>query len=471
MNSCIVPVVHAPNVTQLSQGYTSSCPIRPLILTILLDRCPTKAPKVKVNTYLHGLTHNLIFIVRHNGVIIEPVANEAQKNKEDGDNEAGSSGSKPESRSTSPTAKTKGKARGKKNAGTPTALANPGTAGPSSGPSSYYRQHTMQNGAPHIRRLYLLTSFTLVVFSPQGLIMDPQQYAQNNLGLPTSATRLHQASWPPPPPWAAEGPQAQMGTISYHPGSQPGFYQPSPYYRQNGATMSGGPVMQQQFVTQPQNGVSSNATPTKDNHSSHTNTPATQANSSQQSGDVEMKDASKQGTGDGQSVPVAPVIDPSLDVSTPAAQTGHAQGGGAGGSSQSGQEPTAKPVSLEITQAAMEAVLSAQRESGRASGTPDAGIVISASPTNGHVIIPSPKTNGSQQQIGVGVLQGNGGAGMASNSSGGGDTKGPSPPHTTGRSPFAAPVQPQPAMRPEPMEQMLTEDGEPMLNPGLSPSH
>lgn len=50
--------------------------------------------------------------------------------------------------------KGKGKGRGKKNAENPTALANPSTAGPAnSGPSSYYRQHTMgnlQNGAHDI---------------------------------------------------------------------------------------------------------------------------------------------------------------------------------------------------------------------------------------------------------------------------------------------------------------------------------
>lgn len=77
-------------------------------------------------------------------MIIEPL--EANKG-EDGE-EAGSSGSKDGSRATSPNAKGKGKGRAKKHdPDAPTALANPGTAGPASGPSSYYRQHTMQNGA------------------------------------------------------------------------------------------------------------------------------------------------------------------------------------------------------------------------------------------------------------------------------------------------------------------------------------
>lgn len=83
-------------------------------------------------------------LVRHNGVIIEP-SGEGEKEKEG--EEGGSSGSKAGSRSTSPISKGKGKGRGKKNA-TPSALATPGTAGPSSG-NNYYRSHTMghlQNG-------------------------------------------------------------------------------------------------------------------------------------------------------------------------------------------------------------------------------------------------------------------------------------------------------------------------------------
>jgi len=394
---------------------------------------------------------------RHNGVIIEPV--DSQKNQEDGDNnEAGSSGSKPGSRSTSPTTKAKGKAKAKKNAAdTPAALANPGTAGPASGPSSYYRQHTMQN----------------VFFSPQGMMMDAQQYAQNGLGLPTSATRLHQASWPPPPPWAAEGPQPQMGTISYHPGQQPGFYQPSPYYRQNGP-MNGAPVMQQQFVSQSQDMQNSMSphqnVPSQDNHTPRTATPSMQnnPNPNQQNADVKMQDNSTSlGIAERQSVPVAPVIDPSLDMSTTAAasQTGNKQGANA----QAGPGSSSKPVSLEITQAAMEAVLqSAQRDSSRAPGTPDLGMPSNTSPPNGHVNAQVSMGGAGQQQIGIGLQ---GGTGVVSN--GGGDlAQLPIPTTTTAKSPFAhqSPIPqpqplPRPGARPEPMEHMLTEDGEPMLNP------
>lgn len=331
--------------------------------------------------------------------------------------------------------------------------------------------------------------------NPQGIMLDPRQYAESNLGLPTSATRLHQASWPPPPPWAAEGPQAQMGTISYHPGSQPGFYQPSPYYRQNGGPANGSAMQQQQFVHQPQdmqNNMSphQNAPPTHENQVSRTGTPS---NLNQPSADVEMTDGSSPQlpVGEGQSVPVAPVIDPSLDMSTPTGPPGNAQNVNVGGSSTPSQGASTKPVSLEITQAAMEAVLqSAQRESSRASGTPDRGISGNASPANGHTLAQT--ANIASQHL-AGSPQGNQGLSAGSNTSA--ELK-PPPVHTTGKSPFAhsgssqsqpppqpsppqpspapqvappppPPPQPEPVTRPEPMEPMLTEDGEPMLNPGM----
>ena len=314
--------------------------------------------------------------------------------------------------------------------------------------------------------------------------MDPQQYAQNGLAIPTSATRLHQASWPPPPPWAAEGSQPQMGTISYHPSHQAGYYQPSPYYRQNGS-INGAPVMPPQFVSQPQdmqqNGMSphQNTTSTQDDHASRTTTPSMQNNSNpnQQGADIDMKDnSSPQVSTEGQSMPAAPVIDPSLDMSsTTTTQAGKVQGGNVGSNTQAGQGSSSKPVSIEITQAAMEAVLqSAQRESSGASGTPDAGGLSSGSP-NGHVNSQTSVSGSGQQQAGSGVQ---GGTSLANKPNGGGDTPQlsiPMPTTTTAKSPFAhqSPIPqpqplPQPGARPEPMEPMLTEDGEPMLNPGSS---
>jgi hypothetical protein len=271
-----------------------------------------------------------------------------------------------------------------------------------------------------------------------------------------------------------------MGTISYHPGQQPGFYQPSPYYRQNGP-MNGAPVMQQQFVSQSQDMQNSMSphqnVPSQDNHTPRTTTPSMQhnPNSNQQNADIKMQDnPTSHGIAEGQSVPAAPVIDPSLDMSSTAAasQTVNMQGANLGANAQAGQGSSSKPVSLEITQAAMEAVLqSAQRESSRASGTPDLGMPSNTSPPNGHVNAQVSLGGANQQQVGGGLQ---GGMGVVSKPNGGGDlAQLPIPTTTTAKSPFAhqSPIPqpqplPRPGARPEPMEHMLTEDGEPMLNPG-----
>lgn len=408
----------------------------------------------------------IVRFTRHNGVIIEPV--ETSKGQEDGD-EAGSSASKDGSRSTSPSTKAKGKGKTKKHdPDAPTALANPGTAGPASGPSSYYRQHTMQNGTYRLRIPHP-SSHQRSCYPTEGVIMDTtQQYAQNG---GASAARLHQASWPPPPPWAAEGSQAQMGTISYHP-SQPGYYQPSPYYRQNGPPMSGVPVMQPTFASQPQD---MHQAPTAAQVAQHT-PGADMGNDEDAQGDVEMVDDPN--VQDAQPGPIAPVIDPSLDmsVSTVSAQGGN--GNVAGGNLHAGQALTpggssTKPVSLEITQAAMEAVL----QSSRTSGTPDRGAHSTSSSANGHLGAPS--------TMGGGL--------------GGDETQAPRT-ITTAKSPFAhqspvvqaqvlphtqtMPAAPQSqsqsqvhglaapsAVQPELMESILNAAGEPMLTPGSSNLH
>ena len=416
---------------------------------------------------------------RHNGVIIEPSA-EGEKDK-DGE-EKNSSGSKAGSRSATPTSKGKGKGRGKKNAAAaPNALATPGTAGPSSG-NNYYRSHTMghlQNGI-----LFLLYDHHVVnVIHASGIMLDTHQYTARN----PPGTK-HQPSWPPPPPWAAEGPPApQMGTISYHqPGTQPGFYQPaSPYYR-TGLQANGSAVQQQppypQLPQDMQNRMqppTQNAPPHQDARTSRTGTPAN-SNLHQQSGDIDMKD-DQPGVGEAPPIPAAPVIDPSLDMSSPSRPIGNVTGG-AGSHLQTPQSMN-KPVSLEITQAAMEAVLqSAQRDSSRASGTAEGGMSGNVSPANGQV-----HTQGQTQNFGIrGSPQSNGALSVGSNT----DVQPRPIVHTTGKSPFAhsgtstqkpstpqppppppvtipAPItQPEHTTRPEPMEPMLTEDGEPMLNPG-----
>ncbi|OBZ68569.1 WD repeat-containing protein mip1 [Grifola frondosa] len=139
---------------------------------------------------------------RHNGVVIEPSEQDKIKTTDD---DPDSSGSKSPSPAGTPTRSVSdGNAKS-----TPSALAQPTTSGPASGPSSYYRQHTM-NGYTHPPRPL------------PGMLIDPH-YPPPPIGLPTSATRLHQANWhPPPPPWGAEA--------LY----MPPYYPPSPYYRHPG---------------------------------------------------------------------------------------------------------------------------------------------------------------------------------------------------------------------------------------------
>ncbi|KAF7977629.1 hypothetical protein HWV62_3032 [Athelia sp. TMB] len=345
---------------------------------------------------------------RHNGVIIEPI----ETNKGEDGEDAGSSGSKNGSRATSPSGKGKGKRAKKLDPDAiPAALANPGTAGP----SSYYRQHTMQN-----------------VFSAEGVIMDPAQQF--------GPTRLHQASWPPPPPWAAGGDQAQaqaqaqaqMGTISYHP-QQPGYYQPSPYYRSPGPPMGGAPVMQQAFAAQPQQPQDIQQQQQQQPQHSQGVDGEQELGDEDAQGDVEMDE----------NVSPGPVIDPSLDAS---ASTPNPQGNGAPSTQIS--PPSKKPVSLEITQAAMQAVL----QSSRASATPDQGAQSNSSSANGHLNAQS--TNPAQESYAE------------------------PRPITTAKSPFAhhSPVTQSQALPQGPhiptaqssqaaMEPILTEDGEPMLSP------
>ncbi|KAI0728414.1 hypothetical protein C8Q72DRAFT_376925 [Fomitopsis betulina] len=138
---------------------------------------------------------------RHNGIVIAPI--EAEKVKPVMDNDGESSGSR--SRSVTPSREGEGSST---NGSPPQAVAQPGT----SGPGSYYRQHTMNQSYVPPR-------------THSGMVMDPH-YSQS-IGPPTSAARLHQATWsaPPPPPWA----EAAQGHPMYHMPPPPGYY--PPHYR------------------------------------------------------------------------------------------------------------------------------------------------------------------------------------------------------------------------------------------------
>ncbi|OSX66816.1 hypothetical protein POSPLADRAFT_1128660 [Postia placenta MAD-698-R-SB12] len=133
----------------------------------------------------------------HNGVIIPPVEQDNVKNGDDGDGE--SSGSK--SPSPDSPKRSGGEASSSKSV-------SRSTQPVSSGSGNYYRQHTMTTYPPR-----------------PGMIME--QHYPPSIGPPTSAARLHQATWHHPPPWP-EGPPPP-GMYPMGP-PVPGYYH-SPYYR------------------------------------------------------------------------------------------------------------------------------------------------------------------------------------------------------------------------------------------------
>lgn len=73
----------------------------------------------------------------------------------------------------------------------------------------------------------LMLVFTVMV-PPPGMMVDG--HYPPAVGLPTSATRLHQ-SWQPPPPWGGDGSQPPPPHM-IHPGYPHPYYNPPPqYYR------------------------------------------------------------------------------------------------------------------------------------------------------------------------------------------------------------------------------------------------
>ncbi|KAI0701249.1 hypothetical protein C8T65DRAFT_656562 [Cerioporus squamosus] len=154
---------------------------------------------------------------RHNGVVIEP---EPEKGKSA---DGGSSGS----RSPSPAGTVSvGQGEGSIN-GSPPAGSN---AGSSSRTSSYYRPHTIQDS-------YYSAYSPTHRPPPPGIMMDPH-YPPAPIGLPTSATR---GNWQPTqapasapaPPWGPDG----QGMPQPPPGMYIPTYYAAPYYRPPGMPM------------------------------------------------------------------------------------------------------------------------------------------------------------------------------------------------------------------------------------------
>ncbi|KAI9067169.1 hypothetical protein FKP32DRAFT_286199 [Trametes sanguinea] len=151
---------------------------------------------------------------RHNGVVIEP-AEDKEKHTGDG----ASSGSRSPSPGGSPS---RSHGEGSMNGSPPATQSS--AAGSSGGPSSYYRPHTMQDGGGYY------AGYPPPPRPPPGMMIDPQ-YPPPPIGLPTSATRSNQTSWQPAPaapPWGPDGHPMPPPTMY-----MPSYY-PSPYYRHPG---------------------------------------------------------------------------------------------------------------------------------------------------------------------------------------------------------------------------------------------
>jgi len=246
---------------------------------------------------------------------------------------------------------------------------------------------------------------------PPGMMIDG--HYPPGIALPTSATRLHQASWPPPPPWGGDGsqpPPPHMIHIGY---PHPYYNTPPPYYRPDMMQPTPDLVAPQQV----QNGVGSPNT--GESSSSRTGSPV-MANMAvgPSLAPLGMERASGTEAGEGE----AAVIDPSLV-------------------SPSSSSADGKSVSMEITQ-----LNAAERESSvssRASGMSDAP---GSSPGHGHQILSH--TSGEASREGEGDVDNE-------------ETVVQDLPSSHAMSnPNLTPLE-----RPPEMEQMLTEDGEPMLNP------
>lgn len=140
-----------------------------------------------------------------------------------GDEDPRSSGSRSKSRSRTPPPK--------ENPAAPASL--PPTTVPPGGPQSYYRQHTFAGGEyMHLRRDSLMLALTVMI-PPPGMMVDG--HYSPAVGLPTSAARLHQASWQSAPPWGGDGSQPPPHMI--HPGYAQPYYAPPPQYYRPGTMM------------------------------------------------------------------------------------------------------------------------------------------------------------------------------------------------------------------------------------------
>ncbi|TDL26402.1 hypothetical protein BD410DRAFT_895115 [Rickenella mellea] len=180
---------------------------------------------------------------RHNGVIMDPINPDGRI--KDGDDEGASPGSADHSRSGTPGRMNASGSPSASMSAVPTVLARPDTAGPGTGQQSYYRQHTVN-------------PVFVAPRTPHG-VLDQSGTYQPVPQLPTSATRLHGANWPPAPPWIQDNGQRPVPGQQY---SIHGVYYPGAYYRAPNGQPGMGPGPEHQVPGQaPMNGNEGHAGP------------------------------------------------------------------------------------------------------------------------------------------------------------------------------------------------------------------
>jgi len=189
--------------------------------------------------------------------------------------------------------------------------------------------------------------------------------------------------------------------------------------------------------------------------------PRLNPNSSQRA-DVDMAASDSTNTqGEGQSYPSAPVIDPSLDASTSTTTSNTHHGGNDDGINRASNEAA---MSLKITQAAMEAVLNSviheskfSDEPSRESDAVNGQAGKHSKSTGFYLCNPDGRHRSSFPEGDVDI-----------------DAEGDADVEVRDELLIASELSPGQYHtplhldRPEPMEHILTEDGEPMLNPGSS---
>ncbi|KAI6154109.1 hypothetical protein BKA82DRAFT_4097742 [Pisolithus tinctorius] len=309
-----------------------------------------------------------------------------------------------QSSSSKPKSRSRSTSKGRDNPSAHSSVSVPQTSVPPGGPQTYYRQHTLPG-----------------MLMPCNLLVDGQYPPP--IGLPTSAARLHQPPWTHPhhPPWGDGSqippPPPHIIAMGYPP-PHPAYY-PSPYYRSSTVPphldLVSPPLPPQHQHQSPNSAGSPHQA---DSSSSRTASPAVTGNVGADHGD-----------GNSETPSTVPVIDPSLDM----------------GASLDESCPDAKaPAALGGVVGAVLKSASENRGSSVSSG--------------GKTDLPPP--NG---QIEVGDVSGDSEPSTQDGSSASTAVGGIPPTDDTPNPAYASPD--STIQYPPEMEQMLTEDGEPMLNP------